>query len=176
MTVGYLPKNLVDEVIIRQHNDLRGTFTKFFSSGTFEEPIKELFISETNEGFVRGIHLQIGKAASKRIVFNWRGDIHSVFLDLRPQSLTFGAFEEFRTIHGHPRCFLVPPGVAHGFQAISNCDVVYASSEDYNQELDTGVHPLSLEIKWPVEVRGLSKRDSELPTLFDFISQQNFHQ
>jgi dTDP-4-dehydrorhamnose 3,5-epimerase-like enzyme len=86
--LGRAPRNLVDEIVGHHHQDLRGTFFKFFTSEIFQQPIKELFVSETRQGFVRGIHLQIGKAASTRLVFNWRGDVHSVFLDLRPQSPT----------------------------------------------------------------------------------------
>ena len=149
--------------------DARGSFLKYFHAGQETFKVEELFLSETNPGMVRGIHLQLGKSASKRLILNISGEIFTVFVDLRIYSPTFGQFKTFRTRDGEPRGFLVPEGVAHGYQAITRCLVNYASSNNHDPVLDGGVNPLSLGINWPAEVSGLSNRDKNLPSLDEFI-------
>jgi dTDP-4-dehydrorhamnose 3,5-epimerase len=162
--------SLVKEIDVNLHSDARGSFVKYFSISKVGFIVSEIFASSTKKGFVRGIHLQVEKAESSRIVLNWKGKVFTVFLDLRKDSKTLGKYETFTTDNNYPRCFLVPPGVAHGFQALSDCDVLYASSQEHAPALDTGVHPLSLPLCWPMEIKGLSPRDSNLPSLEDYLS------
>ena len=63
---------------------------------------------------------------------------------------------------------LIPPGVAHGFQALSDdAQLLYQHSNAHVAALDDGVHhadPL-LGIRWPLPVSLLSPRDAGLPFL-----------
>ena len=58
--------------------------------------------------------------------------------------------------------FLLPPGVAHGFQALTDdVELLYLHSEPYNSDFDDGVNPLDplLNIDWPYQEISLSKKD-----------------
>jgi len=151
------------------YRDSRGSLLKIFQETRDEIDVAEIFLSQTEIGFVRGLHLQVGRAASTRIIATCLGEVYSVFLDLRPYSTSFGQIQCERTLSHSPRRFIVPPGVAHGFQALSQCNVVYASDKVHCPELDTGVNPLSLGIRWPIPVSGISDRDRSLPTWKNFI-------
>lgn len=152
-----------------QFTDDRGEFVKFFSANNKPYVIREVFYTFTNSGFVRGMHLQVGPAASNRYIFIKSGSVHSVFIDLRHSSPSFLHVCEYKTTSPDQKRFLVPQGVAHGFQAISDCTIIYMSDKDYSQEFDTGININSLEVNWEIPVSGLSVRDSNLPSLQTFL-------
>ena len=46
----------------------------------------------------------------------------------------------------------IPEGYAHGFSVISDVAVVvYLQSDDFNEECDASINPLSLNIDWQVK-------------------------
>lgn len=152
-----------------QFTDERGDFVKFFNASDRPFIIKEVFYTFTHSGFLRGMHLQVGPAASNRYIFIKSGSVHSVFIDLRHGSPSYLQVCEYKTKSLDQKRFLVPPGVAHGFQAISDCEIIYISDKDYSQEFDTGININSLEVRWELPVSGLSARDSNLPSLQTFL-------
>lgn len=157
------------------HKDNRGVLSKFISFqetlGGIPFPVAEVFRSKTLQGFVRGMHFQTGSAANNRLIHILDGHIYTNFVDLRPGSPSFGQVFGIETSSGMDRTFVVPAGIAHGYYAISNCDVLYFSDQPYDFDLDAGVSPYSGGISWPQKPIGLSDRDAALPTLDQYIRE-----
>ena len=152
-----------------QFSDDRGDFVKFFEASDRAFFSKEVFYTFTRTGFVRGMHLQVGPAASSRYIFIKSGSVQSVFIDLRGSSPSYLHICEFKTMSPFQKRFFVPPGVAHGFQAISDCEIIYITDAEYSPEFDTGINPNSIGVDWELPVLGLSERDSNLPNLKTFL-------
>lgn len=152
----------------RLYQDSRGTFEKIFSIENQELYSKfqlaESFITTSKQGVVRGMHVQLGQSKSERVIKVLSGEIYDVLIDLReldsePKIQT----REMSAAQGG--ALLVPPGVAHGFQALTSATVLYLSSHVHVPELDSGVNPLSIGVEWPIEISDISTRDLGLPRL-----------
>ena len=152
----------------RPYHDARGTFEKIFSienqalDSKFQ--LAESFITSSRQGVVRGMHVQLGQSQSARIIKILSGEIYDVLIDLRelnaePKIQT----REMSAALGS--ALLVPPGVAHGFQALTSATILYLSSNVHVPDLDSGVNPLSIGVEWPIEILEISARDLELPKL-----------
>ena len=68
---------------------------------------------------------------------------------------------------------VIPPGCAHGFQVLEGpAEMIYAHSEEYRPDMESGIHPLdpTIGIDWPLEPSRISPRDSSFPLLnADFV-------
>ncbi len=155
-------------------DDARGGFRKPFSAGwggAFADfSAREFFYSTSCRGVLRGMHLQTGAAAHAKIVFCMAGEVLDVLVDLR-------AGPGFGATYARPLCadnresILVPPGVAHGFLALSDAATVgYLTSTPHDPAQDTGVRWDSFGFVWP-PVATVSPRDAALPPLADFPPQ-----
>jgi dTDP-4-dehydrorhamnose 3,5-epimerase len=130
--------------------------------------LEEAFISRSIKGAIRGMHIQIEEASNWRVIQVLSGEAFDVLLDLRKSEPTY-QMTQINILSGiNPQILIVPPGVAHGFQAIEDTEMLYLTSHRYVPELDTGVNPLSIEVKWPLEITAISDRDKALPDLKDF--------
>ena len=162
----------VSLVAAGRSSDSRGNFTKILKYddllGAPDFRLEEVFISKTVKGALRGMHLQIEEASNWRILQVVSGSAFDVLLDLRIDQPTY-LNTQINILSGNiPQTLLVPPGIAHGFQALENTEMLYLTSHRYISDLDTGVNPLSIGIDWPLEVTAMSERDKELPNLEDF--------
>lgn len=156
--------------LVPSYRDNRGDFLKFFEEDGSNFEVKEAFVSFTKKGFLRGIHLQTGPFACDRRILIRRGSVHTVFLDLRSNSGTKHQVCEYISEGDSNRLFWVPAGVGHGFQALTDAEIIYLSGSTYSPNYDSGVHPLSLGIAWKMPVAGISPRDANLPTVEEFLS------
>ena len=68
---------------------------------------------------------------------------------------------------------LVPPGVAHAFQALEDAEVLYATTSPYAPTLDKGVNARSTYLSWPLEILHMSERDINLPSLEEWINERS---
>jgi dTDP-4-dehydrorhamnose 3,5-epimerase len=109
------------------------------------------------------MHLQIERSENWRLISVIEGTIFDVLIDLRPNSETYNEVICLDLDFANRSTVLVPPGVAHGFQALSNCITMYVSSEPYDRSLDKGINIRSLSIKWPLDITHISDRDRCLP-------------
>lgn len=153
--------------------DSRGSFLKSYTheiSG-LEKPMElhEVFVSTSSPGVVRGLHLQIKESENYRVIQLLQGRVFDVLLDLRPDSATFCTYETRELVFGLNETLLIPPGVAHGFQAIEESTMLYLTSSSWNPLLDKGVNPINTEIEWPLPISSISERDQRLPSLDDFL-------
>jgi dTDP-4-dehydrorhamnose 3,5-epimerase len=152
--------------------DSRGSFSKVTSAqdlkgiGNFN--LEEIFITKSSIGVVRGIHLQVGPAANHRIIHVLKGSAFDVLFDLRPKSQTFGHIQQLTLSADSPSALVVPPGVAHGFQALEELEMLYVTNKGWNPTFDTGINPLKSGISWPIDITEVSPRDQTLPTFASF--------
>ncbi|MFC0864152.1 dTDP-4-dehydrorhamnose 3,5-epimerase family protein [Sphaerimonospora cavernae] len=148
------------------HRDERGLFTRTFdveiAAGVGLDPASFVQDSQSrsHRGTVRGMHGRAGRGEAK-LVRCARGAIHDVLVDARPDSPTFGESfsvllddEAFVTLY-------VPPGLLHGFQALSDVDVCYRIDRGHDPAEDLSVRydDPDLGIGWPIPVTLVSERD-----------------
>ena len=93
-----------------------------------------------------------------------------MLLDLRRDEPTFSQTQINHLSDEKPQTLIVPPGVAHGFQALTDVEMLYITSHKYEAALDKGVNPFSIGIDWPLEVTSMSERDRKSPKLEDFLN------
>jgi dTDP-4-dehydrorhamnose 3,5-epimerase len=147
--------------------DTRGFFLKILDSEAIENfTIRDIFLSESKKGTIRGMHLQTGRCATDRIIVVLEGAILDVAVDLRAGE-EFGK-ETFLKIDAkkNPGMLFVPKGYAHGFQVLSKkAKVLYITNSKHCKKHDAGFNPRSITKAWPVEKIIMSDRDNKLPTL-----------
>ena len=156
-----------------QSSDSRGSFLKILKHEEILEisdfKLEEVFLTASVKGTIRGMHLQIGQASNWRFIQVLRGEAFDVLLDLRKEEQTFSQTQENLLSGDSPQTLVVPPGVAHGFQALTDVEILYLTSHRHDVALDKGVNPFSIGINWPLEVTSISARDLSLPSLKDFM-------
>ena len=160
----------VEYFSLNKITDNRGSFIKLYSSKwdlAQSTNLEESFITTSLKGTTRGMHLQIGESANLKIVSVISGEIFDVLVDLRQKSKTFRSINQVRLTAGNT--FIIPPGVAHGFQSIKESKVLYLSNKSHVPVLDQGFNVKSVPIDWPLDFNIQSSRDKSLPTLENFI-------
>lgn len=178
MSVSKSATDLKDVVAVKlpRFDDDRGSFLRVLDRGIAESVptgffAKEIFVSRSSSGIVRGMHFQRPPEAQKKLVFCISGRMVDVLLDLRKSSSTYGRFTTFELSALDPRAIFVPHGVAHGFVALEpNTLVGYAIDGAYSPEHDAGIHWASFGYEWPVSNPVTSPKDSRLPDLSAFQS------
>jgi dTDP-4-dehydrorhamnose 3,5-epimerase len=150
-------------------SDQRGGFRRVFCAEDLKNfgwnaSISQVNISYTKHaGTVRGMHMQNPPYSELKIVQCIRGEIYDVCIDMRAGSPTFLSHCAVRLSSQDANAILIPRGVAHGFQALSNnVEVLYFHSEAYHPDYEVGfcvVDP-AFNIRWPEPVTNLSPRDS----------------
>lgn len=119
-------------------------------------------------GTVRGMHFQQAPFAECKLVTCVQGHILDIAVDLRRGSPTFLKHVAVELSEDNARSLLIPPGFAHGFQALSdNVRMIYAHSAPFRPDAEGGLHPEdpALEINWPLPVQNLSARDEKHPLI-----------
>lgn len=128
--------------------------------------------SRSLRGVVRGMHVRVGRGESK-IVRCEHGAIDDVVVDVRPDSPSFRRQERFRLDDEQHHQLYLPPGVAHGYQALTDVALVcYLHSERYDPAEERAFRhdDPELGITWPVAPVITSERDAAAPTLAAFLS------
>ncbi|HSC83211.1 MAG TPA: dTDP-4-dehydrorhamnose 3,5-epimerase family protein [Pseudomonas sp.] len=158
----------------RVHEDARGRFARLYCEGSlqlFDQPfhVRQINQSLTRErGTVRGLHFQHSPYAESKLISCLRGVVWDVAVDVRQNSPTFLHWHAERLEAGDGRSLLLPPGFAHGFQALSDdAELLYLHSADYTPGHEGGlsVHDPRLAIDWPLPLKNLSARDAGHPLL-----------
>jgi len=161
-------------VMRRPYSDDRGAFCRLFDHGLlaaagWPDGVAQVNLSLTRRaGTVRGLHYQYPPHAEAKLVSCIAGRVFDVAVDLRAGSATFGAWHAEELSADNGAALLLPPGCAHGFQALSDdATLVYCHSAAWVAAAEGGVsvHDQTLAIAWPLPVTGLSARDASLPEL-----------
>jgi dTDP-4-dehydrorhamnose 3,5-epimerase len=150
------------------HRDHRGLFTRTFDAdiagahGLRPESFLQDSQSRSVQGALRGLHGRSGRGEAK-LVRCARGAVHDVIVDARPASPTFGRHEAFRLDDEEFWHLYIPPGMLHGFQALTaDADVCYRIDRPHDATEDVSVRydDPDLAISWPLPVTAISDRDA----------------
>ena len=150
------------------HGDARGRFVETYRRSWF--PFGREMVqgsrSEKEAGAVVGLHYHLHQADYWYFI---RGRARVVLHDLREGSPTDGATQLLDLDGDHDRGVFIPPGVAHGFAALTDLTLTYLVDQYYNPDDELGVAWDDPEIgaEWGVAEPILSKRDMENPRRAD---------
>ncbi len=156
-------------------DDARGFFARTYCEHEFvARGLPGRFVQcnvsfNTLRGTLRGMHFQRQPEPERKLIRCTKGGIYDVALDLRCDSPTYCCWEAFELTEHNRDAVYIPPGCAHGFQALAdNCEVFYQMSEFFDPALAAGVrwNDPQFSIVWPIESPILSDRDQSYP---DFV-------
>jgi len=149
------------------HEDERGFFVRTFdaavarAAGLVPEAFVQDSLSRTRLGVVRGLHTRTGRGEGKLVRCS-AGRVFDVVVDQRPGSPTYRRWVSFTLTGESQRSVYVPPGCAHGFQALTGtADTSYRIDRPHDPADDLAIayDDPDLAIPWPLPVTGLSARD-----------------
>ena len=150
--------------------DERGYLSRLYCSEEmqnmgFASALAQINFTKTiSKGTIRGFHFQNPPYAEYKYVRCIKGEVYDVALDLRSGSRTFLNTHAEILSEENDLSFLIPPGVAHGFQSLTdNIELLYMHTQLYKPEYDDGVNPLdpSIIVDWPEEITSMSEKDSK---------------
>jgi dTDP-4-dehydrorhamnose 3,5-epimerase len=171
---------LLHEVKLIEPNpilDDRGWFMRVFSAdihgsaGIDHTKLVQESQSRSWMRTVRGLHMR-RELSEAKLIRCAHGRIFDVVVDLRPWSPSFLKWESFLLDDLRHLQVYIPPGCAHGFQALSEiADVCYRVDAFYDPNLDVGIawDDPQLGIPWPLEDPILSDRDRNAPPLAQIL-------
>lgn len=159
--------------------DARGSLSRLFcaeelAAAGWTWPVAQINHTHTaRAGTVRGMHYQRPPHAEAKLVTCLRGRVWDVAVDLRTGSPTFLHWCARELSAENLTALLIPPGCAHGFQALTDdVELLYLHSAAYAPEAEGGLRPTDpqLGIAWPLPVAGLSARDAGHALLDEYFS------
>jgi len=109
--------------------DNRGYFKEIFKESEFRKmniptPL-QANVSFSKPGVVRGLHYQLPPKEQGKIVTVMKGRIIDVAVDIRKKSKSFGKYVYAELNEDNHYMLWIPPGFAHGFQALEDSTVLY---------------------------------------------------
>lgn len=161
------------------HIDDRGAFYESYNKAEFETaglPTEWLQdnISYTNQGVIRGMHVQ-KESPQGKLIRCLVGSIWDCWVDVRPGSKTLGNWEAVSLGSSEVEAVYLPPGIAHGFFVPTVYALVhYKCTTLYNKESDSGIRfdDPKVGILWPFEndmTPLVSPKDMNLPMMDEYI-------
>jgi dTDP-4-dehydrorhamnose 3,5-epimerase len=153
---------------LKTFSDERGFFSELYREE--ELSFVQDNLSFSKKGVIRGMHFQSTPGQAKLITVI-SGSIFDVFVDIRPDSETFGKWEGVELVSGQQ--LLIPVGFAHGFAALSDVHLLYKMSSFYHPETEKGFRydDPAVGIKWPFEDPILSERDRNAPSFKEVVNE-----
>ena len=162
--------------------DERGYFFESYSQSKFEALLGEKisFVQDneslSQEGTLRGLHMQKGDFAQAKLVRVISGKILDVAVDMRKKSPTFGQYFSVTLSSENKKQLFVPRGFTHGFITLSKKAVfAYKCDNYYNKEAEIGImyNDKDLNIDWQYDLAKitLSEKDKNNITLQEFIDE-----
>lgn len=172
----FIPAPLAGAFIIEPEllGDDRGFFARSFCQDEFRAHGLVPAVVQCNisfnrlRGTLRGLHYQSKPHEEAKLVRCTQGAVWDVIVDLREGAGTRFRWFSTELTAENRRALYIPPGFAHGFQALAdNSEVFYQMSEFYHPESARGVRwddPV-IGISWPIGDPVLSVRDRSYPLL-----------
>lgn len=163
----------IDGVIIvkpQVHGDARGFFVETWQQERYaavgiDLPFVQDNHSRSARGILRGMHFQ-RKHPQGKLVYVSLGTIFDVVVDIRPQSPTFGQWIGVTLDAAQQHQLWVPPGMAHGFLALSDAVHLHYKCTDFYRPEDEGSlrwDDPDIAIAWPCADPVLSGKDAAAP-------------
>jgi dTDP-4-dehydrorhamnose 3,5-epimerase len=161
--------------------DERGCFFESYSRRRYEEwGIEGDFVQDnvsvSGRGVVRGLHFQ-NPAPQGKLLAVLHGAVFDVAVDLRVDSPTFGHWEGVELSAQNRHQLWIPPGFAHGFQALSDDAVVaYKCTGYYDADAERALRwdDPAIGIRWPLPQALVSPRDAAAPLLGELPREHLF--
>ena len=161
----------IDGVVVTRptfHGDDRGRFAETYRRSWFPlgREMVQANVSEKQAGAVVGIHYHLHQAD---YWFVPRGLARVVLVDLRAGSPTEHAVDVFDMGDGAEVGAFIPPGVGHGFAALTDLTITYLVDQYYNPDDENGVawDDPTLAVDWGVADPVVSARDRQNPRVSD---------
>ena len=104
------------------------------------------------------MHYQKYPFEHDKIVTCLSGSILDVIVDLRHGSKTFGKYKKINLSADLNKSIFVPKGFAHGFLALEESTVLYATNSPYSEKNDVGIKWDSFGFSWPIKKPIVSDR------------------
>ncbi len=165
------PSRCIADVLVVHpdaHGDERGRFVETYRRSWF--PLGREMVqanrSEKQAGAVVGLHYHLHQADYWYVL---RGHARVVLHDLREGAPTDGATEAIDLSGDEERGVFIPPGVAHGFAALSDVLMCYLVDGYYNpaDELGLAWDDPTVRADWGVDEPVVSERDGHNPRRSD---------
>src|SRR5436190_7605163 len=163
----------IDGVIVVRptgHGDERGRFAETYRRSWFPDGREMVQANRSDKvaGSLVGLHYHLHQADYWYVP---RGTIRVVLHDLRDGSPTEGATMCFDMGEGdgNEKGVYIPPGVGHGFAALTDATVTYLVDQYYNPDDELGVawDDPAIGAEWGVSEPVLSGRDQRNPRKAD---------
>ncbi len=147
-----------------QVNDVRGRFVEVYRRSWFPTGREMVQANRSDKlaNSVIGLHYHLHQADYWTIP---RGRALVVLHDLRAGGPSDGKTQTLELGEDDPRGVFIPPGVAHGFAALTDMTIHYLVDQYYNPEDELGVawNDPAIGADWRVGDPILSKRDQTNP-------------
>jgi dTDP-4-dehydrorhamnose 3,5-epimerase len=150
--------------------DKRGYFKELIKENTINKNFPFLVMSYSKKNVMRGLHLQSKKSQGKFISVI-KGKIFDVAVDLRKNSKTFGKYYGRILSEKNSTSIFIPPGFAHGFQALEKENYIIYSCTQYRHaksEISIKFNDNDLNIKWPLKKVIVSEKDEKAMSFQEF--------
>ena len=167
-------KTKFKDLIIIQNDvfkDNRGYFKELIREKKIKIKFPFIVMSYSKRNVIRGLHLQQNDSQGKFISV-LKGKIFDIALDLRKNSKTFGKYYSTYIGEKNSKSIYIPPGFAHGFQALDKENyVVYSCTKYRNKKSEISINPTDkdLKIKWPKGTKIISNRDKNAQSYSDIL-------
>jgi dTDP-4-dehydrorhamnose 3,5-epimerase len=161
-------------VRLQAHADERGRFVETFRQEWLPDGAPNMLQgnrSDSARAVLRGLHYHLHQAdywyASK-------GRILVALHDLRKSSPSKGVSMAFEIGEGNEVGVYIPPGVGHGFQAMTDATLTYLVDQYYNPDDENGLawDDPEAAIPWTLLPPLLSPRDQDNPKLSDIPAEK----
>ena len=158
------------------YGDVRGRFIETYRRSWF--PLGREMVqanrSDKSAGAVVGMHYHLHQADYWLVP---RGRARVVLHDLREGSATDKATEMIEIGEDNSRAVFIPPGVAHGFAAVTDMTITYLVDSYYNPADELGVawDDPDIGADWGIADPILSSRDRNNPRRSDIPSDRRPH-
>ncbi|TPV96088.1 MAG: dTDP-4-dehydrorhamnose 3,5-epimerase [Myxococcales bacterium FL481] len=139
---------------------------KFVALGITDDFVQDNH-SASQQGVLRGMHFQTAPRQMSKLVRCTRGRLFDVVADMRRDSPSFGKWYGVELDAIDKRMLYVPAGCAHGFYALTDCELLYKCGHStFSPEHDAGFtwDDPDFAIDWPLSgPPTLSARDQAQP-------------
>lgn len=153
-------------VRLQAHPDERGRFVETFRRRWIpgSREMVQGNRSDSQPGVLRGIHYHLFQSDYWYVP---TGRSFTALVDLRPKSPTFKAVDTLEMGEQNEVGVYIPPGVGHGFYALSPVVMTYLVDQEFDGSDEFGVRfdDETLAIPWPDGERIVSDRDRQNPAL-----------
>ena len=154
----------------RSFKDNRGYFKELIRENVINRKFPFLVMSFSKKNVIRGLHIQRTNSQGKFISV-LKGKIFDVAIDLRKNTKTFGKVYQCILSEKNNTSIFIPPGFAHGLQALENENyIVYSCTKYRNKKSETTIKfdDNELNIKWPIKKFIISVKDKKGISLSEF--------